>query len=75
MRSYLAKETRSSTLSVIAGQEQPSWMGKLVETGSKAEQTKGRYEMEDEGEGEGEMEGGRALLTQTTETPYNARNT
>ena len=43
--------------------------------------------MEDEGEmegrgggdggggGEGEMEGGRALLTQTAETPYNARNT
>ena len=41
----------------------------------------GEGEMEGEGEGEwegereGKMEGGRALLTQTAETPYNARNT
>ena len=65
-------------------------MGKKFGAGSKAEQTKegkkwrmrarwrgGEGEMVGEGEGEreGEMEGGRALLTQTAETPYNARNT
>ena len=63
-------------------------MGKKFGAGGKAEQTKegkkwrmrarwrgGEGEMEGEGEREREMEGRRALLTQTAETPYNARNT